>query len=151
MIGRRIVTCIIPVIFIFIISAVYTYAADDTLKDKINNEMKKRQENETKKSDIKTEDEFGSALKKEYENQKDRVYSKYTMIDTAKAVSLKYLPFLIAILFIMFILGAARESLKFLTKAAIIIAFFSAIGYILIFFVEPIVSKIIETVKNIRI
>jgi hypothetical protein len=129
------------------------YADGGTLKDKISSEIDKQQELQeiSGQNNFETGENFRSALKKEIEKKRIVVYSKDTLIDTARAVSLKYLPFLVVALFVMLILGTTCESLKFLIKIAAAIAFFSTVGYLLIFFVTPIVNKILETVRSIKI
>lgn len=139
------------IVFLLMVVLPLNVYAGDSLKDRINSEIKKQQESGRADKRENGENEFKKALKEEIKRKEDTVYSKDTLIDTAKTLSLKYLPYLAAALLIMFVLGAARESFRFLIKIASATAFLSLIGYLMIFFVTPIVEKILETVRNIRI
>lgn len=135
-------------VVICLVNTSVVLASENSLKDRIQQELQKPDESKIKADN---ESRFDSVIRDEYERQKGRAYSIDTFINTARAVSLKYLPYLLLAILLLFLLGTTRESLKFLTKTALMLAFFSVIGYGLIFFARPIVDNIIEIVKSLKI
>ena len=145
------VLCIFSIIISFSCANICNASAEkskNSIIDTIKEEQKKIEENnpEIKPGESVTDKTRQGRAALDEKSKKDgiTVDTKELLVGTIRSTGVMYLPILLTLSIAIFLMGKLSEALKFLVKTAGTMFIMAILGYILIFFADPIVQFIID-------